>query len=150
MNNFRRFYSKLIDLLIPTITSTIGFILAETLGPQGLKISESISLILFIAFAYLLYISFCIFFSKRRTLGEQLLGIQSSNIKDGSFSLSKFIWKEILYSFFVFYSALFSNGWIGLVLITIPIIKIKDSQYLLMPIDIIFKVKYKNIDALNK
>lgn len=142
--NLKRVFAKILDVAIPFIVSGIGYKIASSQGTHASNISNFMPITIFMGIAYLFLNSFSLIFSKGQTLGEGLLKIRSVKIKNNERSISKVIFREICFLFFLFYAFLFPTGWIGLVLLSAPVVKLKNDRFLLIVLDFIFGLKYKD------
>jgi uncharacterized RDD family membrane protein YckC len=142
MTYLKRVFAKIIDITIPFTVSGLGYLIVDKQANYANDISKIIPITIFMSIFYLLYIVLGLLFTKGQTIGELILKIESVTIKGNSSSFVRIFIKELVYSFFIFYMFIYNSGWIPFLLLSAPVVKLKDDSYLLIVLDFVFGLKY--------
>jgi len=143
----RRIVSRLIDILLPSLTSVIGYYVVTTSFRKDVySLNKVVSITFFIWFFYIVTIIVSLLIAKGRTLGDFFMKIQLVTVKEERVHFLKILLRELYFSIFILGALLFTNGWVGLLLNIIPLGKFKNWGHIVIPIDLIFGLKYINLE----
>jgi hypothetical protein len=138
----KRLVSRLIDLIIPTISVLIGYFSWSKIYEQTLFLNEINSILLISWFAYCTFIIVSISILKNRTYGDSVLKIKAIQMRTGKVSVMRLISREIYIAVIFLLAIKFTYGWLAIFLSLIPFGKSKSINTYLIAVDFIFNTKY--------
>ena len=139
----KRLLANFFDILFPTIFSIISYYIVFLSSKKGFLISF-VPVYLYMWFFYFITLIFTILVTKGRTLGEIILKIKLVSVKEEEINLIRILLCKVYFAFVLLGLLVFPNGWIGLLLNIIPLGKFKGWDHVVIPLDLIFRLKYIN------
>lgn len=139
----KRITSRIIDILIPSITSTLGYILYLNSINKSVNNIDNNILLLIIWFFYTLFVFLSVLHFKNKTFGDFLLKIRLKSLSNGDIKISKLLAKEFYISIILLGLFIFNYGWLIFIISFFPMGKSSDNKIPLITTDAIFKLAYE-------